>query len=352
MRSLPQPITPGATSHHFRSRLATILRWVTTFASSTAVAFSLASLFIPGPAMATAAGGATAGDRDDDPHGYLGVTMEPITGSLRKALNLKGKEGILIDEVLEDTPAEAAGLEDGDVLVRFAGKKVDSPRRLRKLVTAAAPGDKVKVRVIRKGKPKNLNVVIGEAPDKRHARSFRGSWHPRMWGHRGGSGPIEDHYVFLSRGGHLGVEVTGLNDDLATYFKVEPGKGVLVLSIISESVGEAAGLKAGDVIVKLGGEAVTSVDELIDAVRELEADQAFTISIVRQGQSQSLEAEMKAAGDMSQSSARHLLRSLRLPGMVWWDGDFEDEDGLHEELDELKDELDDLRDELEQLRGN
>ena len=290
-----------------------------------------------------------AGEKGADAQGYLGITMEPLTPSLRAALDLKSDDGVLVNEVLDDSPAKAAGIKAGDVLVEYDGKSVDSPRQLRKLVSRTDPGEKVPLRVIRKGRSKKLSATIGENPRERDYFSFGGGRPPRDFDFDIDIGHDGDVHRFVSSRGQLGVEVTNLNADLAAYFKDEADEGVLVLDVWDESVAAEAGVKAGDVIVKLNAAAVSSVGDLRKATRELDDGDDFTLSIVRQGQSETLSARMTDAERGRRFSSRRLLRNLRVPGMYWWQSP---DDNLREDMDDLRDELHDLRDELSRLRGS
>lgn len=293
---------------------------------------------------------ALAGDKDEHEHGYLGIALERITKSFRTALDLKGDDGVLIAEVFEDSPAEEAGLEDGDVIVRFDGQAIDSPGELQGRVRKTEPGEKIKVRVIRKGKVKNINVVVGEAPEDIRLRGWLGDhWRDRReFDFDGISGDV--HRFMLAPGGLLGVRVTELNEELAPYFKVEAGGGVLVVAVTPQSVAEQAGITAGDVIVQLGAEGIASVDDLRRAARALDDHEAFTLSIVRQGKARELSAEMVFSNYSGHRSAGSFLREFHLPGAVWLPQHIEDD--VREDMEELKEELNELRQQLDQLRGS
>ena len=277
------------------------------------------------------------------------ITMEPLTPSLRAALDLKSDDGVLVNEVLDDSPAKAAGIKAGDVLVEYDGKSVDSPRQLRKLVSRTDPGEKVPLRVIRKGRSRKLSATIGENPRERDFFSFGGGRPHHEFDFDVDIRHEGDVHRFVSSRGQLGVEVTNLNADLAAYFKVEADEGVLVLAVWDESVAAEAGVKAGDVIVKLNAATVSSVGDLREATRDLDDGDDFTLSIVRQGQSETLSARMVEAERGRRFSSRRLLRHLRVPGMYWWQSQ---DDNLREEMDDLRDELHDLRDQLSRLRGS
>jgi len=94
--------------------------------------------------------------------GWLGVTIQPLVPDLVKQFNLKDEKGVLVGDVVEDSPAEKAGIESGDVIVEFDGKKVDDVTNLRNMVANTLPNKEVTIKLIRNEKPKTVNVKIAE----------------------------------------------------------------------------------------------------------------------------------------------------------------------------------------------
>jgi Do/DeqQ family serine protease len=96
------------------------------------------------------------------PRGYLGVGLQELTPDLAQKLSIPDTNGVLITGVQKGSPAEKAGLEAGDVVTEWAGKKVDEPAELRLQVAGTAIGAHVTVKIIRNGKPTTLQVDVGE----------------------------------------------------------------------------------------------------------------------------------------------------------------------------------------------
>lgn len=96
--------------------------------------------------------------------GWLGVTIQSLTPELVKQFNLKEEKGVLVGDVVEDSPAEKAGIERGDVIVEFDGKKVNDVTNLRNMVANTLPNKEVAIKLIRGEKPKTVNVKIVEMP--------------------------------------------------------------------------------------------------------------------------------------------------------------------------------------------
>lgn len=210
--------------------------------------------------------------------GWLGVRVQEMTPTLREAMKVGDRTGLLITEVVEDSPADLADLRVEDVIVEFDGKKVEKIREFTRLVRKTNPGTEVKIQIIRDGKEKEVQVKIGKHKMKRLK--------PYIWG--------DNHFMVISRGPQLGVRVHELNEDLASYFKVGENQGVLILEVKEDSPAEEADLKAGDVITKIDVEQVSDPEELIDTLNEYEEGDVVTIEYVRKGKTEKAEVELES----------------------------------------------------------
>lgn len=177
--------------------------------------------------------------------GWLGVQLQEITTELAAALELKSRNGVLVNSVIEGEPAAKAGLRDGDVIVEIAGAPVASPNELSRRVASLRPGEKASVKVLRDGKTRNLTVTLGKRDDGDQVASEE---------------PANDNDdVTVS----LGMRVTELNDALRQQFRVPNNvEGVMVTGVRPGSPAQEAGLRAGVVILQVDGEEVTSGEDL------------------------------------------------------------------------------------------
>jgi C-terminal processing protease CtpA/Prc len=212
--------------------------------------------------------------------GWLGVGVQELTPSLREAMKVGDRQGLLITNVIEDSPADKANLKDEDVIVEFDGKKVEKADDFVRMVRNTAPGKKVTVKFIRAGEEKKVEVTIAERKSSRQSYRHSYSWD-------------DGRNIMIFGRPRLGVQVHELNKDLASYFKVEANSGVLVLEVNEDSPAEKAGLKAGDVIIKIDGEGVKDPDDLIKALDDYEEGEVATIEYVRQGKTEKAEVELE-----------------------------------------------------------
>src|SRR5580765_3705315 len=107
--------------------------------------------------------------------GWLGVALQPLTPELARSFNAKDTKGVLVSDVVPDSPASKAGLKPGDILLEFEGKKTEEPADLQRAVGLASPGNSAKVKVWRDSSERTLELKIGEAPDDREAQQRTGS---------------------------------------------------------------------------------------------------------------------------------------------------------------------------------
>lgn len=273
--------------------------------------------------------GRVIGDRP-----FLGVTMQELTEEVKEGLGVDVKQGVLISDVIEGSPAEEAGIEEGDVVVEFAGKKVDSPSALQDLVLEQEEGDEVTIKLVRDGKTRTVKVTIGESDD------FMTWIAPEGMEFDFSNLPYAAQWF---GGPRLGVRISDMDEDLASYFGVKEGEGVLVLGIDEDSSAEGAGIKSGDVIVEVEGDKIESAGDIREALEDKEKGDEFTVTVVRKKKRQELNGTIKEGGlRWYQSHARR-----GAPDVQFYR---QHSDELRKELDELRKEVDELKKELKKSR--
>jgi serine protease Do len=222
-----------------------------------------------------------------DGAGFLGVYTEEITKDNVSQYGLRDARGVGITEVVKDSPAEKAGLRKGDVITRFDNEAVNSVRQLNRLVSEVAPDHKVTLAISRGGSEQELSVAMGKRPG--FTSTLRKGTIPHFPGVEGFPGielmpGIEgdsDRLIFaLGNHRRIGVATTQLTKQLADYFGVTDGKGVLVTSVSENSPAAKAGIKAGDVITAVDGEKVEASGDLSRAISK-QKDGDVSVTIVR-----------------------------------------------------------------------
>lgn len=218
----------------------------------------------------------------------LGVNVSDITAEKAKELKLPGEYGALVESVEEDSPAARAGLAENDVILEFAGERVRSVAHLRRLVRETPPGRTVTLEVSRAGRTRSLETTLKER-SRLHLQMPNFDVRRIMPRIR-----IPDiHVETLRRRPRLGISGDELTRQLAGYFGVQQGKGVLVREVLAGSAADKAGLKAGDVIIRVGEEEISSVRKLRRALARAHGDGKVTLTIVRDRREQSVEVELE-----------------------------------------------------------
>lgn len=255
--------------------------------------------------------------------GRLGVSLDETEGDVR---------GAKVRSVEKDSPAEKAGLKEGDVIVRFDGEDVRSASHLARLVGETPAGRSVPIEVTRAGARQTLTTTLAEGhrgfrvfgedgkdfafempdidirvpeppapPAAPHVRVM-----PHAWSWK--EGDFGDRAFRFLVGGprKLGIEYLEMSDQLAGYFKL-PGKtGVLVSSVDADGPAGKAGMKAGDVILKLDATAIEDGEDLREAVAEAEGGKEVTVSVQRDGRP----LDLKVTLAKPEPKVRHLSTGI------------------------------------------
>lgn len=375
--------------------------------------------------------------------GYLGVTTRAIDEDLRRGLDLK-RDGLLVNDVEDDSPADRAGIRKGDVILSFNSRSISDPAELRQLVRQTDAGRTVAISVWRDGERRSIDVKLGAVPDgdddsyevpapptaplaprtPRAPRAPRAPEAPEAphrieihgdRDHDGGPGSIKrrviingkeipereieetlkdlDLQMFDGDGpldarklkglaklkslegmegmrswdgdrgsmsfmpspsrGRLGVRVDKLSDEMRDALGADGDEGVLVLEVMGDTPAQKAGMRAGDIIVRIDDDAVDSPDGLVKVLRGHEGDKV-QVRVLRKGVTKTLAAELEA-GD-----SEGMVRGRVAPRIRTFRGNPEPGQGgqgyrgktKHDAGDdsELRDEIEELRRELRELR--
>ena len=195
--------------------------------------------------------------------GWLGVGIQPLTPELARGMGLVDEKGAVVSQVFPDGPADDAGIRPGDVVVSFEGRPVDDAARLTRLVGAAEPGSKAKVVVLRDGARKELGVMLG-------TRAGEDELAQGMDGQRGERRATSDD--------RLGVRVEAVPRSLGS---ARGAGGVRVAEVDPSGPAAKAGVRPGDVILRVDRRTVTSPSELADAVKAAPADREVVLLVQR-----------------------------------------------------------------------
>jgi serine protease Do len=217
---------------------------------------------------------------------YLGVGVADIDGQRAKDLKLNEERGVEIKRVEPGSPAEKAGFKEGDVVLEYNGQRVEGTEQFSRMVRETPPGRNSRITISRNGANQTLTATIGEHQDSDFGRDFnlRIPPIPPM-------PPIDvPRPVMAVRTSRVGFETETLNEQLAEYFGVK--EGVLVRSVDKDSPAEKAGLHAGDVILKVDGEAVKATRDVSGRLRDSWEKKTVPVQVMRNKRETTLQLEL------------------------------------------------------------
>ncbi|THD73597.1 MAG: DegQ family serine endoprotease [Bradyrhizobium sp.] len=191
--------------------------------------------------------------------GWLGVRIQPVTDEIAESLNIKPARGALVAGVEDKGPAKPAGIEPGDVVIKFDGKDIKEPKDLSRVVGDTTVGKTVDVVVIRKGQEQTKQVTLGrlEDGDKAVPASVKTQE------------PAEKTMTQKA----LGLDLASLSKDLRSRYKIKDSvKGVIITNVDGSSDAAEKRLSAGEVIVEVAQEAVTNAADVKKRVDQLKKD--------------------------------------------------------------------------------
>ena len=194
--------------------------------------------------------------------GWLGVSIQPLTPELARSFGSKDVKGVLINEVMPDSPAAKAGLKPGDILLEFDGRPMEGPGDLQRAVGFFSPDRGAKVKIWRDQGEKTLEVKVGQAPDERQAQQQR----------PGGGSRARSM---------LGLEVRPVTPEIARQLNLRTTEGVIVVRVEESSSAAEAGVQRGDVVKQLNGQTVKTMADFERLTREMKEGDPLTVLLQR-----------------------------------------------------------------------
>lgn len=292
-------------------------------------------LFVSSLVLSATPAGQDDESRSKAKRGWLGVSISDVTEDIAKEKNLKSETGAYVSDVVDDSPADSVGLKKGDVVVEFSGKAIEDANDLSKAVSRVEPGTKANLVVLRKGEKKTFQVVIGKLPRRsRNFGYFFNDHEPRMR---------------IFHGGMLGMGLLELNEQLAEYFGAPNNEGVLVEQVEKGRSAEKAGIKAGDVLLKIGSRSIDEIDDVRRALDKYEEGDKVDVEVLRKGSRKTMSVEVEedegpwgiTAPRMGPGPRIHMFK-----GPEWRDLDF-DMEIMEPKLDELRYRIESIAPEIE-----
>jgi S1-C subfamily serine protease len=248
---------------------------------------------------------------DEDGSGWLGVEIGEVTAEKAKDLKLTAQRGVVVMDVEPDGPAAKAGLKENDVITQYDGQVVEGTVQFRRLVRETPTGRTVALAISRNGATQNVSVELGERSAfferrmKGKMRDFDNAFAFSM--------PNQDFTLAMppvdARMPSLGINAEDLSGQLGSYFGAPDGTGILIREVRSGTAADKAGLKAGDVIVKVDGKPIRTLADLRAELREKSDQKTVALGIIRKA------AEMSVTVGIERpqpSESSHVVRRAEL----------------------------------------
>jgi len=220
---------------------------------------------------------------DEDGSGWLGVEIGEVTAEKAKDLKLTAQRGVVVMDVEPDGPAAKAGLKENDVITQYDGQVVEGTVQFRRLVRETPTGRTVALVISRNGATQNVSVELGERSAfferrmKGKMRDFDNAFAFSM--------PNQDFTLAMppvdARMPSLGINAEDLSGQLGSYFGAPDGTGILIREVRAGTAADKAGLKAGDVIVKVDGKPIRTLSDLRAELREKSDQKVVALGIIR-----------------------------------------------------------------------
>jgi len=191
--------------------------------------------------------------------GWLGVMIGDVDDEMAQALGLDEQTGALINDVVKESPAEDAGLEPSDIILKVDGQDIADSSELMRIIASYAPGTKVKLDVWRDGKSKKINLELGERPGEEELVSGRTTLKENPFG----------------------ISVQELTPDLARRLGYEGEEGVVIADVKGGSVADKERLREGDLIKSVDRKPVASVEDFDDIVQDVKEDDVVLFRLKR-----------------------------------------------------------------------
>ena len=274
-----------------------------------------------------------------DGGGFLGVYGEDITRDNMAHYHLNEPRGVGITRVMNESPAQKAGLRNNDVILRIDGENVTSVRKLNRLVSEIAPDHVVKITISRNGAEQEVTATMGKRNNLNAARDLFGGKQPRVWKWEG---PLpntdkfpnieklpnadkfpnvekfwdrpdnsDDFAILMGNSRRIGVSTMELSKQLAEFFGIASGHGVLVTSVSSDGPAAKSGVKAGDVITAVDGEAVDSPGDIARLINR-KKDGDVTLTVVRNKSEQTIRVTPRQ-GSLTRTINDQVGRQIVIP---------------------------------------
>lgn len=245
----------------------------------------------------------------DEGSGWLGVEIDEVTAAKAQELKLAATRGVIVTDVEQDSPASKAGLKQNDVILQYDGQTVEGTVQFRRLVRETPPGRDIELVISRDGRTQNISVELADRSafyEKQMQGRMRDFGRPFAFATPNLNLNFPSDMFFMdSRTPLLGIDAEDLSGQLGAYFGAPNGSGVLVREVRSGTPAAKAGLKAGDVIIKVNEKPVKTLADLREQLRDKSDQKTINLAVLRKGSEMNVPVEIERPKPIERSQAVH-----------------------------------------------
>ncbi len=198
-------------------------------------------------------------DEGEVTRGWLGVAIQDLSPEMAEYYNIESKKGVFVADVFEGDPADQAGIQPKDIIIAVNGEKIKTSRQLTGIIAKIPVNDSAKIKILRNGKEKTVNVKIAKRPEERLASRGRSP----------------------EQAQEFGIGVSDLTPEIAQRFNIDESVGVIVTQVESGSKGEGADVRVGDIIKEINRQPVKNTTEYKSLLLEIESGETVNLFIRR-----------------------------------------------------------------------
>jgi serine protease Do len=195
--------------------------------------------------------------------GWMGLAVQELTADMAQSFEFDGA-GVLISDVQPNGPAQQAGLRAGDIVLSFAGERIEDPARFRNLIASTPPGVDAELEVFREGNQQSVGVKLMIRPEDEQAKT---------------SSTAKSKQIKQVEAPEAGAEVHDLTPELAHRLGMDGARGALVTKVIPGTIAARAGLRVGDVVVLIGSQEVRNAEQFDELMKQQELEKGVRIQV-------------------------------------------------------------------------
>ena len=304
-------------------------------------------------------GDSQVSENKEEPKGWLGVMLKQVKKKIAGKTDIEESKGAYVSDVIDDSPADKAGIEAGDIIIAFDNIEIDDPSDLTDAMRETKPGDMAKVTILRGDKQMTMDVKLGESkgrkkvivkkirmPQAAKGLALKKRYQNQAKNMRFHASP---DMIWHSRGLY-GFQLETLNEQLGEYFGAPEGEGVLIKKVVEDSDAAKAGFKAGDVIIKAGKKTVEETGDFKHVLGAYDAGENIPVQILRKGKKMTIDLTAKEAEDHDMLMERFELGGPNSYRFFHRGDDFEGLEDLEDMDIDIDIDMDELHDGVKEMR--